>query len=100
MACSKLGVDPSVRSLISKRTGTSVFSAKVVTISTVLSVDRSSQMTTSSGVRVCAEMLSSCSSRYFSPLKVHEATDIFIIPPEAFEPLRWEFPEETVHEEN
>src|SRR6266481_2100940 len=84
IACSKLRVDPSVRSFISTRTGTAASLAKDPIISTVLSDDRSSQMTTSSGGRVCAEMLSSCSSRYFSPLNVHEATDIFINSPEAY----------------
>src|SRR6266850_7058774 len=43
----------------------------------VLSDDKSSQITNSSGVLLCAAMLSSCSAKWPSPLKVHSAMDIF-----------------------
>ena len=45
-------------------------------ISTLSSVDRSSQMTNSSGSLVCAVMLSNCSGKKRAPLYVHIATEI------------------------
>src|SRR5262245_40845207 len=75
-ALRKVFAKPSRDSFTCTCTGKGLTSAKSCRIATVASVDPSSQATSSSGRRLWRAMLSSCSRRNRSPLKVAIATEI------------------------
>ena len=76
MVLSKFFVLPRFFLLISNRTGNGAPRAKLFMISTLSSVELSSQMTSSSGSLFCAAILSSWSDKKRPPLYEHIATEI------------------------
>src|SRR4051812_2164402 len=74
-ARSKFLVEPKFSSFTCSRTRKGAVEAKSRMMLAVSSVERSSQTTNSSGVRVCAAMLASCAPRKRAPLYVHIATE-------------------------
>src|ERR1700674_784845 len=76
MAFSKFFVDPRLLSFISRRIVKGGRGRNALMVSTLSSVELSSQMTSSSGSLLCAAILSSCSDKKRPPLYVHIATEI------------------------
>src|SRR6185437_3462279 len=76
IAFSKFFVEPRFWMLRISRTGNGAVRANSSMISAVPSDEPSSQMTSSSGRRLCAAMLASCSGRKRLPLYVHIATEM------------------------
>jgi hypothetical protein len=68
IACSKFLVGPRFEGLMNTLTGKGIAAAHELRRSTVSSIDRSSQTTTSSGGSCWEAMLSNCSVRYGEPL--------------------------------
>src|SRR5262245_51378390 len=74
-ASSKFLVEPRLDAFSSNLTGNGASRAKRLMMSTVSSLEPSSQITNSSGGRDWEPMLPSCSCKNLEPLYVHSATD-------------------------
>lgn len=79
IALSKFLVEPRFSKFTKTPTGKEAHAANISRICTVVSVEQSSQITSSSGRQLCAAILRNCSGKYAAPLQVHSAIKIMLL---------------------